>query len=282
MKRRDPVARLGLIAGSGRLPLLAARTLAADGVPVCAIGLDGLCDVELEVEVDRFVRHAPGELEAIAASLRAFDVDRVLVVGAVGKVALFSGAPGLGLDSTARSLLEGTGRWDDETLIRSLAGWLEARGLEVVRQDEALRALVARDEAWSARPPDAIERADIELGRRVLARVAGAGIGQSVVLRRGCVVAVEAVEGTDETIRRAGRLVGPGSVVVKGSRPGQDPRFDLPTIGPGTIEALVDAGASALAIEADRTLVIEREAVRAAADRAGIACTTFRPWAEDR
>ena len=96
-----------------------------------------------------------------------------------------------------------------------------------------------------------------------------------MVVKRGCVVAVEAVEGTDETIRRAGRLAGPGTTVVKGARPGQDRRFDLPAVGPDTIAAMVDAGSSCLAVEAAVTLLLERERTQAAAERASIACTAF-------
>ncbi|MFO0689265.1 MAG: UDP-2,3-diacylglucosamine diphosphatase LpxI [Myxococcota bacterium] len=277
MRGRDPVSRLGLIAGRGRLPLLAARGLAAAGVAVRAVGLEGLCDPELAEAVDEIRWHRLGRLDDAAESLRAMEVDRLVVAGAVPKQTLFDGSVRVDLDASAKALLATIDRWDDGTLLRAVAGWLEGQGFRVVRQDEAFATFVAREGVFSGREPSAEELIDAEVGRRALARIGAAGIGQCVVVRRGCVVAVEAVEGTDATIRRAGSLAGPGAVVVKAARPGQDRRFDLPAVGPGTIAAMVEAGARCLAVEAGVTLILDREAARDAADRAGIAWIAFSP-----
>lgn len=277
MRGRDPVSRLGLIAGRGGLPLLAASGLARAGVSVRAVAFEGLCDPALADAVDAIRWHRLGQLEAAAASLRAMEVERVVVAGAVPKQALFDGSAGVELDATAVSLIGGIERWDDGTLLRTLATWLEARGFEVARQDEVFSTLVAREGDFSGRAPSAEELRDVGFARSVLRRIGAVGIGQCVVVRRGCVVAVEALEGTDAAIRRAGALAGPGTVVVKGERPGQDRRFDLPAIGPGTIAAMVEAGAGCLAVEAGVTLILDRAKTRDAADRAGIALTAFEP-----
>jgi len=277
MRGRVPVSRLGLIAGRGRLPLLAARGLAASGVSVRAVAFEGLCEPELERAVDQIHWHRLGQLDAAAASLRAMEVEQVVVAGSVPKQALFDGSARVDLDASATALLGAIDRWDDATLLRTVADWLERQGFRVARQDEVFAMFVAREGDFSGREPSAEELFDVEVGRRALARIGAAGIGQCVVVRHGCVVAVEAVEGTDATIRRAGELAGPGAVVVKGARAGQDRRFDLPAVGPGTIAAMVEAGARCLAVEAGVTLILDREGTRDAADRAGIAWTAFPP-----
>lgn len=284
-------SRLGLIAGDGDLPLFAARALRDSGRLVGAVALRGVTDERLAREAVPVRWCAFGELDAAVAALRAFGARQVLLVGGVPKRALFAASMAEGmaegmaagraegetvvLDASARGLLAGAAGWADDALFRALAGWIEAHGFSIARQDRALAGLLAPRADFSGRAPTDAERSDVELGRRALAAVGAVGIGQCVVVRRGCIVAVEAVEGTDEAIRRAGRLAGPGCVVVKGRRAGQDPRFDLPAVGPGTIAAMVEAGARCLAVEAGATLLLDREALRSAADRADVACTAF-------
>jgi len=277
MRGSEPAARIGLVAGCGLLPREAARTLRAAGAAVCALAFEGLTDPALADEVDRLEWHRLGQLQAAAALLRSMDVGELLIVGALPKRALFDAPARVAPDATAAALLARAGGRADEALFGALAGWLVGEGFRIARQDLSLAPLVAGAELASDRAPSAAERLDVEVGRGALAACGGAGIGQCVVVRQGCVVAVEAIEGTDEAIRRAGRLAGPGASVVKGARRGQDPRFDLPTVGPGTIAAMIEAGATCLAVEADSTLVVARAETRRAADRAGIAWTAFAP-----
>lgn len=269
MRERDAAARIGLIAGHGRLPAEAARALHRAGAVVAAVGLEGVCDPALSDAVDSLAWQRLGQLDAVAEALRGFGVARVLLVGGVPKARLFEA--GLDLDATARTLLASLRGWDDASLFRALAGWLAGEGFEVLRQDLVLAGLTSPEGTLSTRAPTASERSDVAFGRATLAQIAAAGIGQCVVVRRGCVVAVEASEGTDETIRRAGRLAGAGTVVVKAVRPDQDRRFDLPVIGPETLRCAAEAGAAVVAIEARTTLVLEREEVVRLADAAGIA-----------
>lgn len=275
MRERPAVDRIGLIAGHGRLPLEAARSLRRAGASVAAIALEGLADPRLADEVDGIAVHGAGQLEAAALSLRGFGVERVLLVGGVPKTQLFgaagAAAPSLRLDETATRLLASLAGWDDASLFRALAGWLADAGFEVLRQDAALAGLAAEVGPLSARALTASEQADVDWGMSTLSRIAAAGIGQCLVVRHGCVVAVESIEGTDETIRRAGRLAGPGGVVVKAARADQDRRFDLPVVGSATIEAVCEAGARVLAVEAGTTLLLDREEMIRRADHAGIA-----------
>ncbi len=275
MRGSDPVSRLGLIAGCGSLPGEAARALRRAGMAVRALGFEGLTDPALERDVDELRWRKLGQLEAAAESLRAMEVESILLVGAIPKQLLFDGSGRVEPDRAAVTLLGRLGGLQDDALFSALAGWLEGQGFTIAGQDRMLEALLVPEGPWSQRGPTAAELADLAVGRRALEALGAAGIGQCVVVRQGCVVAVEAAEGTDATIRRAGAVAGPGATVVKGVRPDQDRRFDLPTVGPGTIAAMTDAGATCLAVEAGGTLVLEREATRSLADRAGIACTAF-------
>lgn len=277
MRERDPAPRLGMIAGCGQLPTEAARAMRAAGIPVVALAFEGLTDASLADEVDGIRWQKLGQLEAAADSLHALQVDRVLLVGSIPKQALFDGSGRVEPDRAATALLAGVALWEDGALFGALARWLEGRGFEIARQDLALAMWVAPEGPWSSRSLTALEQADLAVGRRALTAIGACGIGQCVVVKQGCIVAVEAVEGTDETIRRAGRLVGPGTTVVKGARPGQDRRFDLPAVGPDTLAAMVEAGSSCLAVEAAATLLLDRERTQAAAERAAIACTAFAP-----
>lgn len=272
---RSGGARLGLIAGCGRLPGEAARALRRSGTAVCALAFEGLSDPALEDAVEMLRWRRFGQLEAAADSLREMAVDTVLLVGSIPKQLLFAGAGRVDPDHAAAALLGRIGGWKDDALFAALAEWLESQGFEIAGQDRALAPLLATTGDWSQRAPNAQELDDLAVGCRALAALGAAGIGQCVVVQRGCVVAVEAAEGTDATIRRAGEIAGPGATVVKGVRPGQDRRFDLPAVGPETIAVMARAGASCLAIEAGRTLVLAGDETRAAADRAGIACTSF-------
>jgi hypothetical protein len=145
------------------------------------------------------------------------------------------------------------------------------RGIELLDSTVFLQPLLARPGQLGSRAPTAEEAADLAFGYATADRIAGADIGQTIVVKDRAVVAIEAMEGTDETIARAGRLAGPGTRVVKVAKPGQDMRFDVPVVGVATIEAMTRAGATAVSLDAGRTLLIDGEAVVAAADAAGIA-----------
>ena len=160
----------------------------------------------------------------------------------------------------------------DQALSQLFADSLARYGLRLGEQREVLGHLLMPEGVLTARHPDPRELADLRRGQELAARLAELDVGQTVVLKHGVVLAAEAaVEGTDATIRRAGRVGGPGAVVVKAARPDQDLRLDTPVVGPGTLRAMVAAGARCLAVQAGRCFLLHGERVRAAADRAGIA-----------
>jgi len=266
---------IGLLAGGGSLPLEAARLLRNRGFSVVAIGFDGLTDSSVRAAVTdaRFVRL--GQLEAMAAAMAEMDVRRLLLVGKVSKSLLFDGRGIAEPDAEALRVLSLQLERGDEPLMQAIADWLSGRGFELCDQSELLAPLLASVGSLSARSPSEGELADFALGRSVVAQLGRSGVGQCVVVKEGSVLAVEAIEGTDATIRRAGELGGPGATVIKAARPSQDRRFDLPAIGPVTIEAMIAAKAAGLAIEARSTLIVDREALMNRADRAGIAVWGF-------
>lgn len=270
---------LGLVAGAGRLPLAAARALRAADQRVVAVGFEGLTAAALESAVDAMSWLRLGQLEAMVDAFREQGVVRLLLAGKVPKTLLFDrGGDDGGLvepDPEALALIGALRDRGDEALLRALADWLGARGFELCAQDGVLQSLRMPSGPLTRATPDARALEDLALGWPVLRALGRAGVGQCVVLNQGAVLALEAIEGTDETIRRAGRLGGPGATVIKAARPDQDRRFDLPVAGPETIAALAEIRARALALEAGPVLLVDGDEMIAAADRAGIAIWGF-------
>ncbi len=268
--------RLGLIAGAGALPVEAARLLTREGLELRAIAFEGLTEAGLSAEVREARWLRLGRLEEMAAALREMGVHRLLLLGKVPKTLLFGSDGVAEPDEDAIRLLAGSRDRGDAILMGAIAGWLEDRGFELCDQGRMLSSMLAPAGVMSARSPSDLERADLEVGLPVATALGRVGVGQCVVVEQGSVLAVEAIEGTDATIRRAGRLGRGGATVIKRARPGQDRRFDLPAVGVGTIREIEAARGSALAIEAGSTLLIDRAAMMSAADRAGIAVWGFR------
>ncbi len=260
--------RIGLIAGSGRFPVLFAETARRHGVEVVAVAHRGETAPELEAAVSAITWVTPGELEKLIAALHAGNVKQAVFVGAIAKPKL---CRELRPDARARAAIARAGALKDDVLLRTLAEELESEGIRVVESTLYLRDIVPQNGVLSARAPTPEEWSDIRFGFRVAKTIGRFDIGQSVVVRGGAVMAVEGIEGTDATIRRAGELVNGDVVVVKICKPTQDRRFDLPAVGPETIRTLAAVRGRALAIEAGVTVVLDRTAMVALADAAGIA-----------
>jgi hypothetical protein len=260
---------LGLIAGQGSLPLEVARAARGRGRPVAAIAFHGQTDPALEEEAEITWLH-PGEVGAALAALRGAGVREAVMAGKVPKAGLYAGPAALRPDEEALALLSKLRDRRDDSILAALADWLEERGIRLLDQAELVPGLVGGEGLLGRTALDAQQRADVAFGFPIAKTIAGLDIGQTVVVKDGAVLAVEAIEGTDAAIRRAGQ-VGPGACVVKVAKPSQDPRFDVPAIGPDTLAAMLEAKAAALAFEAGRTLVLERAALVQAADGHGIA-----------
>jgi DUF1009 family protein len=178
--------------------------------------------------------------------------------------------PGIMPDMTLMSVLMKM-RWrNTDALIGAIADVLRDHGIELIDSTALIAPLLAREGVISERPPTAEEQKDFEFGYRMADAIAGLDIGQTIAVKHQAVVAVEAMEGTDEVIGRAGYLAGPGVRIVKVAKPNQDMRFDVPVIGLATIQAMRVAGASALSVDAGKTLVLDGEAVAASANEANI------------
>lgn len=254
--------KIGLIAGSGRLPVLFAQAAAQSGRSVVVIAHEGETSPELAA-------HAAvrlGQLGRIAEVLRAEGVSEAVFCGGLRKLRLLDLRPDwLGLKAMAK--MRGFG---DDAALRAIAQALEDEGVRIVSPLPFVPGLLAPRGALGKRKLDAEQRKDVEVGLQVARALGALDIGQTVAVRKGIVLAVEASEGTDACIARAGTLA-KGAVVVKVRKPQQDDRFDAPAIGPATVDACAKAGCAALAVEASATLVLDREQLVAAADRAGIA-----------
>jgi DUF1009 family protein len=265
--------RLGLIAGNGHFPLLvldAARRLGHD-VTVVAIKEEASPALEQAAAVEpRASVHwlSLGQLGTCIAVLRDAGVTHAVMAGQVKHVKLFAG---IVPDPLLLSVLVRLKAKNTDALISAVADVMRGKGIELLDSTAFLKPLLARPGVLTSRAPSPEEREDLEFGCRMATMIAGVDIGQTIAVKDRAVVAVEAMEGTDEVIARAGRLAGPGVRVVKVAKPNQDMRFDVPVVGGPTIEAMRVAGASALSVDAGKTLMIGGDEMIRAADAAGIA-----------
>jgi DUF1009 family protein len=265
---------LGLIAGNGALPSLVARAARAQGERVVAVGHVGETAPELEGEVDAFHWVRIGQVNRIQKLLREAGVQRAVMAGGIGRLkALREARPDLG----SLRILSKVKSVRDDALLRAIAADFEAQGIALLSIAAVAPQLLVPEGHLAGPALEDTVRRDIEVGLEVASLLGKADVGQTVVVKGGLVLAVEAIEGTDEAIRRGAALGGKGVVVVKRCKPGQDERLDLPTVGPRTLQVMRASGARALAVEAGKTLLLEGEAVLREAEAAGISLVGVRP-----
>ncbi|OGX00589.1 MAG: hypothetical protein A3K11_07050, partial [Nitrospirae bacterium RIFCSPLOWO2_12_FULL_63_8] len=240
----DPQAEwIGLIAGNGRFPLLFAENARRLGYRVSAVALSGEADPALERAVDRIHWVVLGQLGKLIKAFKQDGVRQAVMVGGVKKTHLFSD---IKPDLRSLALLRRVTIPKDDALLRAIAAELEDEGIRIRESTFGLDGLLVEDGTLTRRGPTRKERRDIEFGWEMAEAVGRLDIGQCVVVKDCVVVAVEAVEGSDDAIRRGGKLARGGAVVVKRFKPQQDRRFDLPAVGPGTIQAMIESGAAVL------------------------------------
>ena len=264
---------IGLIAGNGRFPFLVLDAARAQGHDVTIIAAKEEAFPELN---EAAARHASpihwislGQLGTCISLLKDAGASHAVMAGQVKHTTIFAG--GIVPDLTFLSVLTKLATRNTDGLIGAVANVLRERGIELMDSTVLLQPLLAKAGVLTRRGPTDDERKDLELGYRMADVIAGLDIGQTIAVKQQAVVAVEAMEGTDEVIARAGRLAGAGVSVVKVAKPKQDMRFDVPVIGVATIKAMRDAGATALSVDAGRALLIDGDAVITAADEANIA-----------
>jgi DUF1009 family protein len=257
---------IGLIAGDGSLPLLLAARIRERGHGVVAAAHRGLTPGELGSAVDRLHWVSIGQLGQIIDFLKKERVRRAVFIGGVSKKHFFSQGSQIQLDDRALRVLALLKDRRDDAILRAIAGEMENEGIRVISPAVFLKREMAEKGCWTRRKPSEREEKDVLFGWNLAKKIGRMDIGQCVVVKEQMVLAVEAIEGTDETIRRGGRL-GKGDVtVVKVCKPTQDRRLDLPVIGLTTLQILEEAGASCLVVEAGKTIVADKEELIRRAD----------------
>lgn len=260
--------RIGLIAGNGIFPIEFAKAARRKGLSVVAVAHEGETMPELAGVVDAIFWIKVGQLGRLIKIFKDQGVKDVLMAGGIKKTRLFSGAMP---DLRGAALLARMVYKKDDYILRAVAEELEAEGITVRESTLYLDSIFAPKGVLTKRRPSRDEEKDIEFGWQMAKEIGRLDIGQTVVVKGLAVLAVEAIEGTDEAIRRGGMLGNGGAVVVKVLKPHQDMRFDLPAVGTRTIKTMQEVEASCLAVEAGRTIMLERDEVVAEADKAGIA-----------
>jgi DUF1009 family protein len=266
------VSRIGLIAGNGRFPFLVlqgARSLGHD-VTIVAVKEEAFPELEHAARDAAADLHwvSLGHLGQCIKVLKAAGARQAVMAGQVKHAKIFSG---IVPDLTLLSVLMKLRARNTDALISGVAEVLRREGIELLDSTAFLAPLLAAAGALTMRAPTEDEAADFSFGYHVADTISGMDVGQTIIVKDRAVVAVEAMEGTDAAIRRAGDIAGPGTRVVKVAKPKQDMRFDVPVVGVATIEAMRAAGATAMTIDAARTLVVDGDRVFAAANEAGIA-----------
>lgn len=263
-----PGERIGLIAGNGRFPIIFADNARRLGYAVSAVAHIGETDPELENYVERIHWIKIGQLNKLIKALKDDGVRQAVMLGGISKTHVFTTVrPDLRTLAVASRLRA----FKDDAILREFAAELESEGIRIRESTFGLEGILAEEGPLTRRRPGRKEWSDIRYGWEVAREVGRLDIGQCVVVKDRVIVAVEAVEGTDRAIQRGGELAGAGTVVVKRCKPQQDLRFDLPAVGPKTIEVMASVKATALAVEAGKSVLLDRWEMVQRAERAGIA-----------
>ena len=269
--------RIGLIAGNGRFPIIFADNARKLGYHVSAVAHEGETEPELAGHVDRIHWIKIGQLSKLIKAFKEDKVHQAVMLGGIKKTHVFTTVRP---DFRTLAMATRLALWKDDDILREFAKELEREGIAICESTFGLEGILVEEGTLTARAPSEKEWEDIRYGWDVAHDIGRLDIGQCVVIKDRVVVAVEAVEGTDGAIKRGGDLAKEGAVVVKRSKPQQDLRFDLPAVGPRTIEVMASVKASVLAIEAGRTVLLDREIMLEKARSARIAIvgiTSLKP-----
>jgi DUF1009 family protein len=234
---------------------------------IAVLALRGQASRKIDRYADEVCRIGVGEVQRAMEWIRSRAIRQVMLAGQIHPTALFTTR----FDAKAREIMSRLKTKSAHTIFGAVAALLEESQLQVLPASTYMERFLPEAGVLSARAPDARETADIAHGHRAALTLGAVDVGQTVVVKDGMILAVEAFEGTNATIRRGGKLGGLGTVVVKVARKGHDMRFDIPVIGAGTLKVLRRMGVGAIAFQARRTMLLDRDAVIAAANRLGIA-----------
>lgn len=258
------MGRIGLVAGYGELPILFADAAKSKGDTVIAFGLKGLTSEELAAHVDKMHWLEWGGLKKGLLLLAVERIGQIALLGKIKKDTFLKNDDQL--DDEAKKIFGKNKDKKDYVLLNELSKLLQSVGVKIIDLSTYLGHLIPSKGTLTKKEPTESEWADIRYGEHIARELARFDIGQTVAVRDKTIVAIEAVEGTDETIKRAGAFAKSGFVVVKMARPEQDMRFDVPLVGLDTLKGAIDSGASALALEEKKTLLMNKDEMVKLAD----------------
>lgn len=261
-------AKFGMIAGNGAFPFLVVEGAKRANVPLVVAAIREETDRSIEAVADKVLWVSIGQLGKMIGFFKRENANRVLMAGQVRHVQIFSGAlPDLRMLKMLLSLKER----NTDALIGAIADELRKDNIELVDSTFFIKDRLAAKGVLTRRKPDEREQQNIRYGLKIANEIARLDLGQTIVVRAAACVAVEAMEGTDAVIKRAGQLARGKLTVVKVAKPDQDMRFDVPVVGVPTVKTMIEAGASCLCVTADKTLIFDRAEMIALADKHKIA-----------
>lgn len=260
--------RYGLIAGGGQFPFLIADGARRAGASLAVVAIKDQTDPRIEQAADEVAWVNFGQLGKLLSFFKAQGVEQAFMAGTVKHTSIFS--PGLP-DMRAVKLLWSLPERNTDSLLGGLVGELEKEGIELLDSTFFVKDLLAPSGVLTSRGPDDAEKKNITYGLSIAREIARLDLGQTIVVRGRACVAIEAMEGTDATIRRAGELAKGQLTVIKVAKPDQDMRFDVPVVGVPTIQVMIEAGATCLSVTEGKTLMFDRDEMLALAKRAKIA-----------
>jgi len=262
---------IGIIAGGGQFPILAAESARRQGFRVVAAAHEGDTDPALANAVDKITWVKLGQLGKIISAFKKEGITKALMAGSISKGNMFMARP----DLKGIALISRLAILHDDGILRGVASELSREGIEIVSSTQYLPDLIAPHGCLTKKKPDRAQEADIRIGWKVAKEMGRLDVGQCAVIRNRAILALEAIDGTNETIKRGGRIAGRDAVVIKVSKPGQDMRFDVPPVGLETLEVMTGVKASVLAVETGKTLLFDREKMVEYADRSGISIACY-------
>ncbi len=256
--------KFGLIAGNGNFPFLVIEEARKQGAALSVVAIREETDKRIEAVAETVVWVGIGQLGKMISFFKREGVTKAIMAGQVKHVQIFSGALP---DLRMLKMLYNLPRRNTDSLIGGIAVELAKDGIELIDSTYFMQDYLTREGVLTRRKPDEIELGNIEYGLRIACEIARLDLGQTIVARAKACVAIEAMEGTDACVKRAGELAKGKLTVVKVSKPNQDMRFDVPVVGKPTVETMIQAGATCLCLTAGKTLIFDREEMIALADK---------------
>jgi DUF1009 family protein len=265
--------KLGLIAGTGELPIAVAQEARSLGYKVMAVALEPLADKALSSYVDVIKWVNVGKFGKLIDSLKNYGIKEAVMAGKVTKTLLYKSK--ITPDLRAVKLLFSLKDRKDDSILLAITKELEEEGITLLDITLFSSKLLTPEGVLTKDRPTEDEWKDIEFGWKIAKEIGRLDIGQTVVVKNQAVMAIEALEGTDEAIKRGGRLAGSGAVVVKVSKPNQDMRFDVPVVGLDTLRAMIEVGARVLSVESKKSIILNRDAIIEESKKAGISIVGY-------